>query len=283
MLPRKALAFLSDISGLLWYNIDKRHRKVVLENITLGFPGRFSQFQAERFVINNFKHTAGILFEILWAYGNPRHKISEYFVIKNIEHFHKAHSKGQGTIILSCHLGNFELLNMAMTKAGIKEIYGIYRALDFKPLDHLLLEMRQKFDTTMLSMGGLSGKLETILKKGGIIATLFDQNGNWHNGVITDFFGRPACTSKIFAKLVARSKATVVPMFIKKSGQHYITEFLPEVSWEDTGCPIKDLEQNTQNYVSAVESMIRQCPEQYFWVHNRWRTKHYDLLPQIAN
>ena len=72
-------------------------------------------------------------------------------------------------------------------------------------------------------------------------------------------------------------------MFIKKSGQHYITEFLPEVSWEDTGCPIKDLEQNTQNYVSAVESMIRQCPEQYFWVHNRWRTKHYDLLPQIAN
>jgi Kdo2-lipid IVA lauroyltransferase/acyltransferase len=280
MLPRKALAFLSDISGLLWYNIDKRHRKLVLENVTLAFPGQFSQFQAERFAMKVFKHTAGIFFEIFWAYGRPWHKIFEYFEIKGVEHFHKAHAKGKGTILLTCHLGNFELLAVAITKAEVRGTYCIYRPLDFKPLDRLLLELRQKFSTIMLPMGGASDKIESILKKGGVVGTLFDQNGNWHNGVITKLFGRPACTSKLFAKLVSRANAPVVPMFIKKSGSYYISEFLPEVPWEDTGCPIKDLEKNTQNYVFAVESMIRQCPEQYFWVHNRWRTKHFDLLPQ---
>jgi Kdo2-lipid IVA lauroyltransferase/acyltransferase len=279
MLPGKALAFLSDIIGLLWYHIDKQHRKVVIENVTLAFPGQFSQYEAERFAVKIFQHTASILFEAFWAYGQPGHKIFKYFLIKNIEHFHKAHAKGRGTIILTCHLGNFELLTVSLSKAGIsKNAYCIYRALDFKPLDRFVREIRQRFGGTMLSRGGASEKIKAVLKNGGTMVALFDQDSNWHYGVFTEFFGRPACSSKIFAKLVENTNAIVVPMFIRKSGKYYITEFLPEVPWEETGCPIKNLEKNTQNYVSAVESMIRQCPEQYFWVHNRWHTKAYDVI-----
>jgi KDO2-lipid IV(A) lauroyltransferase len=69
-------------------------------------------------------------------------------------------------------------------------------------------------------------------------------------------------------------------MFIVKNNENYIKEFLPEIPLEITGDPIKDIENNTQNYVSAIESMVRQCPEQYFWVHNRWKTKPYSTLPK---
>jgi len=96
--------------------------------------------------------------------------------------------------------------------------------------------------------------------------------------VFVDYFGRRACTNNGLAKLVLRSKAAVVPVFIVRKNQKYIVAFLPEIPLEITKDPIKDIENNTQNYVSAIESMVRQCPEQYFWVHNRWKIKPYCIL-----
>ena len=279
-LPWPVLKFFSDVFGLIWYRIDKRHRTVVLDNLNLAYPGRFSKFEAERMATHIFKNTAAILFEVIWAYEKPKDELFSYFSVKGAEYLEKAQKKGRGVILLTCHLGNFELLVAALPKAGVKNPYGIYRKFDFKPLERLMLEMRQRFGATLIPMGGISGKIDMILRDGGVVGTLFDQNAGWYHGVVTDFFGRLACTKNAMAKLVLRSKATVVPMFmIKRNGKHII-EFLPEVPWEKTGCPIKDIENNTQNYVSAVEFMVRQCPEQYFWVHNRWKTKPLSVIEQ---
>jgi len=112
------------------------------------------------------------------------------------------------------------------------------------------------------------------------VATLLDQNVGWYKGVFVDYFGHPACTNNGLAKLAINSGASVVPMFIRRENGRYIHEFLPEVPVVVTNDPIKDIENNTQAFVSALESMVRQCPEQYFWVHNRWKNKPYCLLDQ---
>lgn len=281
MLPRKVLTFFSDLLGLVWYIIDKRHRNVVIENIHFAYPERFSSTQIQRFVKTVFKNITSILFEVIWSYGKTRDELFEYFTVIGIEHLENAKKNGRGVILLSGHIGNFELGSVAVAKAGINP-YGVYRKLDFQPMEQLLLEVRQRFGTTMIPVKGASKTIDTILKNNGIVGTLLDQNVDWwyNQGVCADYFGRPACTHSGLAKLVLRSKASVVPYFMKKEKDNYIMEFLPEVPLEITGDPIKDVENNTQNYVSAIESMVRQCPEQYFWVHNRWKTKHFSILTQ---
>lgn len=282
MLPRTTLKFFSDMLGLIWYKADKRHRNVALENISFAYPDKFSLPQAQRFVKENFKSTAGILFEVIWSYGKTRDELFKYVFVKGVRHIENAQKKGRGVILLAGHTGNFELGPVAFIRAGIAPCV-IYRKFDFQPVERLLLEVRQRFGAKMIPLMGASKKIDTILRKGGIVATLLDQSVDWYNGVFVDYFGRPACTNKGLAKLVLRTKASVVPTFMKKKNENYIMQVLPELVLQVTGDPIKDIENNTQNYVSAIESMVRKCPEQYFWVHNRWKTKPYSLVPKKNN
>ncbi len=279
-LPWPVLKFFSDAFGLIWYKIDKRHRIVVLDNLNLAYPDRFSKFEAERLATHIFKNTAAILFEVIWAYEKPKDELFSYFSVKGAEYLEKAQKKGRGVIILTCHMGNFELLVAAFPKAGMKNPYGIYRKFDFNPLERLMLEMRQRFGATLIPMRGASEKIDAVLRDGGVMGTLLDQSVDWYKGVFVDFFGRPACTNSGFAKLALRSKASVVPMYTVRKDKHFIIEFLPEIPLVETGDRIKDIEINTQNYTSAVESMVRRYPDQYFWVHNRWKTKPYCLYPR---
>jgi Kdo2-lipid IVA lauroyltransferase/acyltransferase len=278
MLPRGVQHFFSDILGLVWYKIDKRHRTVALENIQTAYPEKFSPFEAERLVKTIFKNIAGIPLEAIWSYGKSWESLAPYFSVKGRKHFENAKKKARGVILLTCHLGNFEMLPAAQQAAGIKNLHAIYRKFDFLPLERLMLEMRQRFGTVMIPTGGAARKIDRILHHGGVVATLFDQNAGWYNGVVTDFFGRPACSKNSLAKLVFKSSASVVPIFMVKKNGRYVVEFLPEIPLQRTGCPIKDIEINTQNYVTAVESMVRRCPEQYFWVHNRWKTKPFSPI-----
>lgn len=277
MLPRSILRFFSDLLGLIWYTVDKRHRNVVLENINFAYPGKFSSAQAQGFTKTVFKNTASIVFEVLWSYRKTWDELSQYISFKGMRHFETAQQKGRGVILLSGHLGNFELGSAVVVKAGM-DIFGIYRKLDFKPMERFLREARQRFGTRMIPLRGASKKIDAILRHNGVVGTLLDQNVDWYKGVFVDYFGRPACTNSGLAKLVLRSKAAVVPLSIIKENEHYTIAFLPEIPLEMTGDPIKDIEKNTQHYVSAIESMIRLFPEQYFWVHNRWKTKPYCTL-----
>ncbi|WP_457553716.1 lysophospholipid acyltransferase family protein [Desulfobacula sp.] len=277
MLPRGILKFFSDSLGHIWYMADKRHRNVVIENIHFAYPEKFSLEQSRRFAKVVFKNVAGILFEVIWSYGKTWDELSRYVSIKGLKNLENAKKKGRGIVLLCSHLGNFELGGAVIAKAGIAP-YGVYRKFDFQPIERFLLEVRQRFGTTMIPLRGASKKIDTILRNNGVVGTLLDQSVDWYKGVFVDYFGRPACTNDGLAKLVLRSKAAVVPVFILRQNNHYIVEFLPEIPLEITGDPIKDIENNTQNYVSSIESTVRRSPEQYFWVHNRWKTKPYCTL-----
>ncbi len=268
--PKPVLTFFADSLGLVWYTVDKKHRNVAIGNIRAAYPGRFTGKDAKHFAMKNFQHTVGILFEVIWSYSIPPDELLKHVTIKGVSNIEAAEKKGKGVIGLTCHMGIFEFLPVGMAKTRFKS-YCLYKKLDFEPMEQFLLEMRQRFSSTMIPIHNASEKVATILGNGGIIGTLLDQRVGKYKGVVTDFFGRPAVTHKGFAKLILQTKTAVVPLFIMKKGDQHVMEFLPEVPLELTGDPIKDIENNTQNYVSAIESMVRKCPEQYFWVHNRWR------------
>ena len=278
-LPRGFLRFISDSLAVIWFGVDKRHRQVVMDNIRHAYPHRYpDKASARRFAKKNFKHTVSIAFDVIWSYTKTPEALCPYFDIRGWDHVETALSKGRGMIGLTCHMGVFELLVVPASMKG-KAPYVLYRTLDFAPLDRLTREMRGRFGAELIPLRNASGKMARMLESGQIVATLLDQNVDWYKGVFVDFFNRPACTNSGLAKLAMKTRAPVVPVFIMKEGKRYIFRAFKEIPRQETGDRIRDIEYNTQNYVKAIELMVRHKPEQYFWVHNRWKTKPYCLLP----
>jgi len=278
-LPMVVSTFCSDILGLLWFKIDKRHRTVTLDNIQKALGDEMTSHQVMRMGKQVFKNIASIFFEVAWSYQLDRKTLLSHYTVKGIEHVENAQAKGNGVMVLAGHLGNFELNIHAIEGTPMKG-YGIYRKMDFPPLEQLMLDIRQRFGYTMVAIHGASKKLDTILGEGGVVGTLLDQSVDWYAGVFVDFFGRPACTNKGLASLALRTKAAVVPMCCSRKNRKILIEFLPEIPLEDTGDRINDIENNTQNYTASIESMVRRHPDQYFWVHNRWKTPSFSVYPR---
>ena len=281
MLPMSVANFFSDTIGILWFYIDKRHRRITLDNLNHAYKNEFSSSQIRSLGKKVFKNLASILFEVGWSTHLTETQLMEYFTIKGMEHVKNAHKKGKGVILLSCHMGNFELLTTAFGRTGYK-VYGVYRKLDFKPLERLILETRQRFGVQLIALKGASKKIDAILKNGDVVGTLLDQNVDWYQGCFVNFFGRPACTNNGLAAMALRTKAPIIPIYLTRKNRKFMIEFLPEIELQKTGDRIKDLENNTQNYTSVIESMVRKYPDQYFWVHDRWKTKPYCLYPKTT-
>ena len=118
------------------------------------------------------------------------------------------------------------------------------------------------------------------LKRGELVALLMDQNVGWRKGVFVEFFGHRACTSKGLALLALKTRAPVVPMFLVRVQSSYsvhIGEALPLIT---TGDRTRDLESNTQQYNAVIESFVRRYPDQWLWVHRRWKTRPYKPWPR---
>lgn len=278
-LPQGASKFFSDALGTIWFYADRRHRKITLNNLEIAYGKVLSQDQIRNLAQRVFRNIASLPFEVAWSFKIDKKTLLNHVTIKGFEHVKKAHKKGKGVIVLTCHLGNFEMLITAIEGTGL-EGYAVYRKLDDSHLDPLMLEIRQRFGVTMIPTKGASRKIQAVLEKGGVVGILLDQNVDiWTHGVFADFFGRPACTNFALASLVLKTKAVVLPMYTVRKGRQFLIEFLPEIPLEETGDRINDIEKNTQNYVSAIEFMVRKHPDQYFWVHNRWKTKNYCVLP----
>jgi KDO2-lipid IV(A) lauroyltransferase len=107
-----------------------------------------------------------------------------------------------------------------------------------------------------------------------------DQNVDWYEGVFVDFFGYRACTNKGMALLARRTEAPVIPVFLVREKSGFMAEFGSEIPLIKTEDIRKDLESNTQQYNRIIEDFVRRYPDQWFWVHQRWKTKPYCLWPR---
>ncbi|MCK5695700.1 MAG: lysophospholipid acyltransferase family protein [Desulfobacula sp.] len=279
-LPRSVAKFCSDIIGLVWFKADKRHKDITLKNISNAYKEELSPDQVSNLSKQVFKNTVHMIFDIAWAFRMDQKELLKHYTIKGYENLKNALQKGRGVLLLAGHMGNFELLVAVFGNDPDFKLYAAYRKFDFQPLERLMLEERQRFGTTMIPLKGAAKKIDAILRNKNAVGTLLDQNADWYNGVFVNYFGRPACTNKGMAILAMRNKALVVPLYIAKTNNTYVVEFLPEIPLQSTGDTIKDIENNTQNYTIAIELMVRKYPDQYFWVHNRWKTRPYSITPR---
>jgi KDO2-lipid IV(A) lauroyltransferase len=203
-----------------------------------------------------------------------RENVHEWVDLEGLEHFEAGIAQGKGLLTIIAHFGNWELMPVTAPFILIKSSYIVYRPLDSPVFDNMVEYVRTINGNVMVPKGGSGKRIMDLLKQNNCIGILSDQNVSAREGVFVDFFGRPACTSVGLAVLALRSGAPVLPMFMarQKSGKYkFILKPLVEIS--RTGDYEADLLENTQRFTKVVEEVVREYPDQWFWIHQRWKTK----------
>jgi KDO2-lipid IV(A) lauroyltransferase len=187
---------------------------------------------------------------------------------EGLEHFHEAKRRGKGVLFATAHMGNWELSAFAhglMTEP----MNVVVRPLDNAQIDEFVEARRERGGNRVISKKDAARLILRGLKKNEAVGILIDQNVSLDEGVFIDFFGVPACAGTAFARIAAHSGAAVIPGFAvwNESESRYVLKFYPLV--EISG----DVMEDTRRIHAVIEEVIREYPDQWLWLHRRWKTR----------
>jgi Kdo2-lipid IVA lauroyltransferase/acyltransferase len=283
LIPRPLGLRLGNSLGDFFFRILSRRRNIALNNLTTAFGEEKTPQEREAIARQSFRNLGRHFFEALYLIRFDREKLASYIQYENRRYFDEAVVQGRGVVFLTAHFGCWELLAVS-SGYFLKPSFLIAKPLDFKPAERLVRAIREKSGNQCVSKEKSMRRLIQVLREGGILATLMDQNIDWKDGVFVPFFGKRACTNKGLALLVRKTQVPVIPVFIVDQGRgQYRVVFSPPLPWLSFGDKTKEIEENTAQYNRVIEDMARKYPEQYFWVHQRWKTRPYQPWPRENN
>jgi KDO2-lipid IV(A) lauroyltransferase len=260
----RLLAWLAD-------RVDKRHRLVALDNLRQAFPGKYSDAELEQMVRNVYRHFCTVLVEITHL---PRRlhvtNWKQHINLDNGKEFVDSLLTGRPLLIVTGHLGNWEMAGYALGLLGFTT-YAIARPLDNPYLDDFLRDFRERTGQKILAKKGDFEQMQAVLDGGGVLATLADQDAG-QRGQFVEFFGRLASTHKAVALLALEHNVPLAVVGTVKAGDKYLVKaeelILPE-EYVGKADPVRDI---TRRFTAALERLVRGHPQQYFWLHRRWKT-----------
>jgi KDO2-lipid IV(A) lauroyltransferase len=256
----------------LFFSLSLKHRLIVIHNLRHAFPEK-SLSEIQRIasgVYRNIGIVAAEFFDI--PYLTPEN-IHQWITADGMDHCRDALKKNRGLLMFGAHFGNWELEAVAFAHL-MQPVVVIYRPLDSTLLDNLVLRVRSSGGNIPLAKDKAMRPMLRHLKNNGVLGILIDQNVASYEGVFVEFFGRPACTTDGLALLALHTKAPVLPGYmVRLADGKYRLVIGEEVPVVQTGDRDADIAINTQNFTRIIENMIRRYPDQWLWVHQRWKTK----------
>jgi KDO2-lipid IV(A) lauroyltransferase len=249
-----------------------RRRRTVLANLKLAFP-ELPPVTRRHLAHASWQHLGVMSMELARMLSSPLDTTLRRLTFDGLEHLDGAMKEHGRALLLTAHLGNWELLAAShrLTAYGLSIVV---RSLDAAPLDALAGELRRKTGVELIDKRGALRPVLDALRRGRLVGILMDQNAARHESVFVPFFGRTASTSKSMALLALRTRTPVVPVFTHREGdgRHrvVIEPALPWPAAKETEAAIVEL---TTRCNEAIERAIRRCPEQWLWSHRRWRTR----------
>jgi KDO2-lipid IV(A) lauroyltransferase len=241
--------------------------RVAHVNLSFAFP-HLSASEREVVVSGVFDSIARLLVAFAKMPDINRGSVTSWIRYEGLEHYQEAKVRGRGILVATAHLGNWEL--SAFAHALMTERMGVMvRPLDNPLLDRIVEERRQLSGNKLIVKKEAARSVVRALKQNQAVGILIDQNTTPDEGVFIDFFGKKACAGVAFARLAAHTGAAVIPGFAfwEQAEQKYILRFYPPV--EITG----DAEADTQRIHSVFEQLVRRYPDQWLWIHRRWKTR----------
>jgi KDO2-lipid IV(A) lauroyltransferase len=272
-LPR---SFARSLAGagtrvLLW--MLPKLRKTAEFNLQLAFPEwpAAKRREVKRKMVRNLGWMAA---EFARLPQYTRKNIEQFVILDGHENFLAGQSRGKGVVYLTGHIGAWELSSFAHALYGCPLHY-MARPLDNKPLDALVNLYRGLSGNTPIFKNDAARGMLRILKNAGTVGILADQNTMPQEGVFVDFFGTSACTTTGIARVALHTDAAVVPGYAywDENIRKYRLRFEPPVELTRSGNAAQDILENTQRFTKVIEEIIRQHPEQWVWIHARWKNR----------
>ena len=273
MLPRPLARAIGITLGLTVYTLHRRLRRVGLRNLSLAFP-EMSDRERRRIVRGEFISLGRQLAEVCLFPRYTRQNVSRVVVYEGFENFERAYARGKGVLFLTGHIGAWELSAFAHSLQG-HPLSIVMRSLDNPYIDKLIQGYRTMHGNRTVDKDDFVRGLLSAMKAGETVGILMDTNMTPPQGVFVDFFGIPACTASGLARIALRTDAAVVPGFTVWDSKlrKYILRFDPAVELIRTADNESDIIANTAKFTKVIEEVIRQYPDQWLWVHRRWKTR----------
>lgn len=272
VLPRKTWLAFCGMLGKLAYYFATETRKLTIRHLSWAFPEK-SAHEIKKLTKSTFKMLGKNGGEILRTSRiKTLEQLNEFLVTEGYENFEIANAKGKGVIFLTCHLGAFDLQVTNMAMRGLNpNIIGT--PLKDPRLNELLWNYRNAHGAIAIERGRETFRMIKILKSGGSVALLIDQDTKVKTTFV-DFFGKPAATPVGATILALKTGAAIVPTYVHlaEDGLQHM-HILPEISLRVSGNEEEDIVYNTQVLTNFIEAVIRQHPDQWVWMHERWKTR----------
>ena len=271
-LPLRLVVFTGGVVGRIAHLILKKHRGIAAGNLRLAYGGALTEAEISAVVKKVFINLGIIALESMRIPWMRHDEFDKLVTCEGMDNLRASLSKGKGVIIMTGHFGNWELLAVFLGRNGVT-LDVVVREPDSPVMNKFITWLRKSGGNRIISKNRSMRKLMRVLNDNGVAAILIDQNVASAEGVFVDYFGTLACTNKGPAMLAMATGAAVLPTFIIRKGAMHHLVIGPEIPLTITGDKQKDTLVNTAAFTAEVEKIVRKYPEQWFWVHRRWKTR----------
>lgn len=274
LLPYRLMYCLFSLISRIAYCLASRHRQIAINNIKDCFHGSMTEEKAGKIAKTCFKNLALMFLDLCRMPRITKDNFREYIHFEGLENVHEAEKHGKGILVCTGHFGSWELLPHAWSLYHGRPAHVVVRPLDNKVADRVLSYFRTFTGNRLIAKKKALMPIMKALAKNDVVGTLHDQNVKKREGIFVDFFGRPACTTFAPALIGLRTGGAVIPAYIVREGiNSYRIIFEKEVTAPQGMEKEEAIFYITQTITKSLENMIRKYPEQWFWVHRRWKTK----------
>jgi Kdo2-lipid IVA lauroyltransferase/acyltransferase len=273
LLPRAAARFVGASFAAAAYALRTPLRRSAMLNLRLAFPN-WTDVQRRRVI-------RGMVRQIGWMAGEfsqfpkyTRENIERVVIVDGFENFDAARRRGKGVLFLTGHMSAWELAPFAQALYG-HPLHFLVRPIANKRVDALINGYRCRSGNQPIEKNRSARAILKVLGDGGTVGVLADHNTDIEESVFVDFFGVPASSTSGLARIALRTDAAVVPGFLSwdESRRKYRLRFEPAVELARTGNEESDVVENTARFTRVIEDFVRAHPDQWLWVHKRWKTR----------
>ncbi|MBJ6751914.1 lysophospholipid acyltransferase family protein [Geomonas anaerohicana] len=274
-LPNSIALAAGRFLGRIAFRLLGRRRKIAIANFeaSLPFLERQPGWQggsARELARGVFENLGCCIVEVCKIYGGRGQQLIDTVEIRGAEHFDAAFAKGKGLIFITAHSGNWELLALAF---GVHkhELSVVARPQDNPYLNRMIERIRKSYGNGLIYKDGALRAMFSALKKREVVGLLIDQAVQSDWGILADFLGRPAWTMRMPSLIARKSGAPLVPAFIHREGNKSIITIHPEYRLSVAEDPEAAAAEDANGLNRYIEEYVAQHPEQWYWVHKRWK------------
>ncbi len=272
-LPRPLARSIGANIGHLAFLLVPRLRRAGYRNLNLAFPQK-TPAEREQILRGVYRNLGWLLAEFCQMRRYTPQNTLPFLRYDGLEHYLAANNEGRGVLILTAHLGAWELSSFYHSLMG-HPMSIVIRRLDNPLVDNFVNRIRCLHGNRVLHKDDFARGLLASMRRGETVGILMDTNMTPPQGVFVDFFGHPACTGSGLARLAMKTGARVLPGFLLWEAEigQYVLRFGAPIPLQSTGNFEADVIANTAAFTKVIEDYIRQYPDQWLWLHRRWKTR----------